>query len=82
MLNDEADEYASLLSSFDLHFIGVSAPLEILEARERKRGDRVVGLARGQFDLVHKGGSYDLEMNTSEKLPAECAMEIIKKFNL
>ena len=44
MLNDEADEYASLLSSFDLHFIGVSAPLEILEARERKRGDRVVGL--------------------------------------
>lgn len=34
IFNEEIAEYVELLSSFDLHLVGVMAPLEVLEARE------------------------------------------------
>jgi len=34
-------------------FVGVRCPLAVAEQRERERGDRLVGLARGLFDGVH-----------------------------
>ncbi|WP_245264394.1 hypothetical protein [Mesorhizobium sp. LNJC386A00] len=37
IFNDEIAEYVELLSSFDLHLVGVMAPLEVLEAREAAR---------------------------------------------
>ena len=33
--------------------------------REIERGDRLVGLARGQYDVVHSFGEYDLKIDTS-----------------
>ena len=44
MLENEQEEYAALLSGFAIFFVGVFAPLEVLEARERQRGDRLIGL--------------------------------------
>jgi chloramphenicol 3-O phosphotransferase len=38
MLENEHEEYAALLSGFETFFVGVFAPLEVLEARERERG--------------------------------------------
>ncbi len=38
-------EYRALLSPFDVRFVGFFAPLDVLEARERTRGDREIGLA-------------------------------------
>ncbi|MFZ3005690.1 MAG: hypothetical protein WA047_05905, partial [Phenylobacterium sp.] len=40
---------------FETRFVGLLAPLEVLEAREVARGDRQIGLARWQFDRVHAG---------------------------
>src|SRR5579863_2293907 len=37
-------EYAVLLPSFEVFLVGIMAPLEVLEARERERGDRLLGL--------------------------------------
>jgi chloramphenicol 3-O phosphotransferase len=78
----EAQEYRDLLASFDLRFVGLFAPLDILEARERDRGDRLIGLARWQFDRVHDGLSYDLEIDTTTASPLDCAHRIKAAFNL
>jgi chloramphenicol 3-O phosphotransferase len=74
--------YAALLAPFELRMVGVFAPLEVLEAREQQRGDRLIGLARWQYDRVHMGMSYDLEVDTSRATPMECARLIKEKFRL
>jgi chloramphenicol 3-O phosphotransferase len=82
LLGSEKAEYPQLLSAFDLFLVGVFAPLEVLEARERQRGDRMIGLARWQYDRVHKGLTYDLEVDTSRATPQECASLIKQIFRL
>lgn len=82
MLGSARTEYAELLSGFDVVLVGVFAPLDVLEARERHRGDRLIGLARWQYDRVHKGIKYDLEVDTSGATPMECANLIRQKFRL
>jgi chloramphenicol 3-O phosphotransferase len=58
----EQEEYRKLLAQFKAHFVGLFAPLCVLEARESERGDRLIGLARWQYDRVHSGMTYDLRM--------------------
>jgi chloramphenicol 3-O phosphotransferase len=82
MLGAEKVEYAALLAEFELIRVGVFAPLEVLEARERTRGDRMIGLARWQYERVHKDMVYDLEVDTSRATPLECAERIREKFRL
>ncbi len=75
-------EYRMFLAPFQLYLVGVHAPLEILEDRERRRGDRLVGLARWQCDHVHRGIAYDLEIDTGFASAAECALMFKERFNL
>jgi chloramphenicol 3-O phosphotransferase len=82
MLGDEMDDYKALLSGFDVSFIGVFAPLAILEERERRREDRMIGLARWQYDRVHAGKTYDLEIDTGTATPEACARRIKDAFGL
>ena len=58
------------------------APLDVLEAREIARGDRAIGLARWQFDKVHRGMTYDFEIDTSTLTPDACAAAIMQRFGL
>ncbi|WP_077799904.1 chloramphenicol phosphotransferase CPT family protein [Streptomyces sp. JHA26] len=69
----------SVLRPEDVLFVGVHCPPEELARRERARGDRPVGLAAQQYDLVHRHGDYDLECDTGTATPRECA-ERIKDF--
>ena len=78
---DEA-EYRAVLSRFEVRFVGLFAPLETLEARERARGDRQIGLARWQYHRVHQGRTYDLEIDTSATTPAQNAVLIRDAFGL
>ncbi len=78
----EADEYRALLTQATLRFVGLFAPLDVLEARERARGDRELGLARWQFDRVHRGQAYDLEIETTDTTPVENARRICAAFGL
>jgi chloramphenicol 3-O phosphotransferase len=81
-LKGEIAEYVTLFSAFDLFLVGVFAPLDVLEARERQRADRMIGLARWQYGRVHKGMKYDLEVDTSSATPIECANLIKQGFRL
>jgi chloramphenicol 3-O phosphotransferase len=75
-------EYEALLAGFETAFVGVLAPLDVLEARERARGDRMIGLARRQFERIHRGIAYDLEVDTSRASALDCAEKIKARFGL
>ena len=60
----QVDEWKALLKDFTVLWIGVNAPLPVLEQREKERGNRMVGSARGQFHKVHVEATYDLEIDT------------------
>jgi len=60
----------------------VFAPLDVPEERERRRGDRDIGLARWLFDRVHRDISYDLEIDTSRASAMDCAAQIKLEFSL
>ncbi|MBR7620657.1 AAA family ATPase [Phenylobacterium sp. 20VBR1] len=78
---DEAD-YREVLAGFETRFVGLFAPLDVLEARELARGDRGVGLSRWQYDRVHAGRTYDLEIDTSTTTPDQNAILIRDAFGL
>lgn len=69
-------DYRALLEGFDVSWVGIFAPLAVLEERERQRPDRMVGLARWQYERVHAGMTYDLAIDTSQAAPSACAARI------
>lgn len=64
LTQEEVDAWRDALAAFDVLWVGLSAPVEVLEEREQKRGDRKTGLSRWQIDLVHNGVAYDLMIDT------------------
>lgn len=73
LIGDGMQEYVKLFSAYQVFYVGIFAPLDVIEERERLRGDRLIGLARWQYDIVHEGKSYDLEIDASQLSPLECA---------
>lgn len=63
------DQLAELLFAHDVFFVGVHCSLEELQRREAARGDRPIGSAARDFEIVHQGMSYDFELNGEEPLP-------------
>lgn len=61
--------------------MGVKCPLEIVEQREKERGDRNIGMARYQFERVHAHGLYDIEVDTSVLNVDECVTRIMALIN-
>ena len=82
MLGDEMTDYATLLAGQVVYRVGVMTSLDVLEARERQRGDRLIGLARWQYDRVHRGRQYDLTVDTGKDSTADCAQQIKAHFHL
>jgi chloramphenicol 3-O phosphotransferase len=71
VLRDETEFQACLkaLGRRPTYIIGVSAPLRVLEDRERARPDRASGIAREQAaDPAYKR-QYDLMLDTSKTTP-------------
>ena len=60
----EVEEWKNLLKNYNVLYVGVVAPLDILEQREHARKNRLPGGARGQYFKVHENVSYDLEVDT------------------
>ncbi len=82
MRREEAQAYRALLAEFGVRIVGLFAPLDVLEARERARGDREIGLARWQYDRVHHDMTYDLVIDTAATTPLENARKICAAFGL
>lgn len=80
VLRDEAELQACLkvLSGRATYIIGVSAPLQVLEARERGRPDRASGIAREQNADPVFTRQYDLMLDTSKTTPGAGAAAVRK----
>ena len=77
----DRDMYDSTVSSFeglDVFRVGVVCPVEILEARETSRGDRVLGRARGLAAVVHQFCEYDVVVDTGKDDPQSCIDRVLE----
>lgn len=79
VLHDEAMHQSCLkaFAGLDVFKVGVTCALDILEARERARGDRVLGRARGLADVVHGFLGYDVTVDTGTMDPPACVAQIL-----
>lgn len=57
-------------------WVGVHCDATVAAGRELARGDRPIGMAASQADTVHRGVTYDLEIDTSHTESIECARMI------
>jgi len=64
------------LAPFAVFLVGVHCSSTVLEARERARQDRPIGLAASQVLGVHEGCEYDFNIDTTEATPDECALAL------
>ena len=79
---EDIADYRDVLAPFRLLVVKVHAPLAVLEAREKARGDRMIGLARDQWQRVHAGVTYDFTLDTSALTPEAGAQLICERFGL
>jgi chloramphenicol 3-O phosphotransferase len=64
---DWMDDLVQLLHGFDVFFVGLQCPADVLEQRERDRGNRQIGEARYHLK-THNYCSYDLEVDCQHNL--------------
>lgn len=60
------EELVHLLAEHDVFFAAVHCPLEILVQREAARGDRPAGSAKRDFETIHVGKRYDIELQSED----------------
>ncbi|MGI5503038.1 chloramphenicol phosphotransferase CPT family protein [Lentzea sp. CA-135723] len=68
-----------VFEGLDVVLVAVHCPLDVLERRERARGDRTVGAAAQQLQEVHRHRLYDFQVDTSAHSARQCA-RAIKEF--
>lgn len=72
-----ADIDPERLTNHDVLLVGVHCPLPELERREQERPPELRGFAESQFDHIHEGNEYDVEVNTAELSSEECAERVL-----
>ena len=64
------------LRGLEAFWVRVDLELALVEARERDRGDRVIGMARAQYDVVHRYAVYDARVDTGT-MDADAAADAV-----
>ena len=64
------------LDSLQVLWAGVRCDSEVAAGREIARGDRVIGMAASQAELVHRGVAYDVQVDTTHTEALDCARVI------
>lgn len=79
VLHDEgmASSLRTSLAGLDIAMVGVTCDVAILKERERERGDRVLGRARGLVDVVHSFCDYDVMVDTGRQSPQDCVATVL-----
>lgn len=77
---EDMNKLYKALAKYDFFSVALSPPLHTLEAREKERGDRPIGLAKMQFS-IHSGTSYHLKINNEKLSPDAVACRIIENFS-
>ncbi|MBM7053483.1 chloramphenicol phosphotransferase CPT [Streptomyces durocortorensis] len=70
------EPWRKALTGLHVLWVGVRCASEVAEAREIARGDRPRGMAAAQAEKVHRGVSYDLEVDTTHMESLACARTI------
>lgn len=65
------------LSEFNLLYVNVTCPIEILRKREIERGDREVGSAEKQIPFLDPQIGYDITVDTYQMKVDDCAHSIL-----
>src|SRR6478672_9507711 len=58
-------DWCEALEGLGAAWVAVHCDVEVASEREAARGDRVLGLVRGQADVVHRYPAYDVELDTT-----------------
>jgi len=66
------------LQGCPVYLIGVTVPLDILQAREQARSTSPIGHAGSHYDTVHVGNNYDLVLDDPKGTPDEGAIKILE----
>ncbi|MEU0227520.1 chloramphenicol phosphotransferase CPT [Streptomyces sp. NPDC006284] len=73
---DSQRRWQDALGGLGVLWVGVRCDAAVAAGREVARGDRTVGMAASQAEAVHRGVSYDLEVDTTHTEAMECARTI------
>ena len=68
--------WRNALGALQILWVGVRCEAAVAAGREIARGDRVVGMAAAQADVVHQGVVYDLVLDTTHTEALDCARAI------
>jgi chloramphenicol 3-O phosphotransferase len=74
--SNEWDHWRAALAGIDVVWVGVRCDVEVAARRETERGDRAMGLARGQAETVHRFPVYDLEIDTTSDSAVDAARRL------
>lgn len=72
------ESFSRAAEGLDVFAVGVTCPLDILDARERARGDRVLGRARGLAAVVHTFRDYDVMVDTGVQDTEACVALVLE----
>jgi chloramphenicol 3-O phosphotransferase len=83
LFDDESfQDYLSVFDEYRVYFIAIQPSIEAAELREIKRGDRVLGLARGLYHQTYSNKKYDLILDTTDITSQEAAKMVIDYMTL
>ena len=75
------DTWRRALDELPVFYVTIRCALEELERRERERGNRIVGQARGQFGHVTQRMNGDFTVDTTHLSSEETASQIARAYN-
>ncbi len=74
----DLEDYALNLKNHEVYFVSVYCELPVMEEREKKRGDRQLGMSRWQFaKMKDLDWNYDIKIDTSYTDPFANAKKIL-----
>ncbi|MFT7689047.1 MAG: chloramphenicol 3-O phosphotransferase [Candidatus Azotimanducaceae bacterium] len=80
--NEFLDDYIEVFRPFNVLFVGVKCPKDVINKRESGRPGRFPGTAIGHYEICHAHDNYDVAVDTSTMSPFECAARITQQQKL
>lgn len=77
LTDEEWQGWQEELAGLDAHWVRVQIALDVLEAREQARGDRMTGQARSQYEDAYRFPAYDAEVDTGALDPEAAAEGVL-----
>ncbi|KUL55372.1 chloramphenicol phosphotransferase [Streptomyces sp. NRRL F-4489] len=73
---DSQQRWQKALRDLGVLWVGVRCDSAVAAGREIARGDRTAGMAAAQAEMVHRGVTYDVEVDTTRTESMACARAI------